>query len=152
MFKKILAIAAMLYAAASFAAVDVNKANADELDSLKGIGPVMAKKIVDERKNGKFKDWSDFVSRVKGAGGSMGAKLSAEGMTVDGQSLNGAPAMSSKDKAGKADQRAIPRPGIVAPAGSKPEAAPMTSPALQGKAEATSKSKSKAKAAEMEKK
>ena len=35
MLKKILVILAMLYAAASFAAVDVNKATAAELDSVK---------------------------------------------------------------------------------------------------------------------
>ncbi|WP_335622397.1 hypothetical protein [Acidovorax carolinensis] len=39
MLKKILALVAMLYAAASFAAVDVNKATAAELDGIKGIGP-----------------------------------------------------------------------------------------------------------------
>lgn len=39
MLKKILAIVAMLYAAAAFAAVDVNKATAAELDGIKGIGP-----------------------------------------------------------------------------------------------------------------
>lgn len=39
MLKKILAILAMLYAAAAFAAVDVNKASAADLDGVKGIGP-----------------------------------------------------------------------------------------------------------------
>ena len=39
MLKKILTTLVMLYAAASFAAVDVNKATAAALDGIKGIGP-----------------------------------------------------------------------------------------------------------------
>ena len=39
MFKKILAVTALLFSLASHAAVDVNKANAAELDGIQGIGP-----------------------------------------------------------------------------------------------------------------
>jgi competence protein ComEA len=84
MLKKILAFVAMLYAAACFAAVDVNKATAAELDSVKGIGPSISSKILDERKKGNFKDWSDFVNRVKGVGEGNAAKFSNEGLTVNG--------------------------------------------------------------------
>ena len=66
MLKKILAVLAMLYAFAAFAAVDVNKATATELDGIKGIGPVMSKRILDERKKGEFKNWDDLMVRVKG--------------------------------------------------------------------------------------
>ena len=54
MLKKILAVVAMLYAAAAFAAVDVNKATAAELDGIKGIGPSTSTKILDERKTAPF--------------------------------------------------------------------------------------------------
>ena len=54
--KKILTILAMLYAAASFTAVDVNNATAAELDDIKGIGPGLSGKIIEERKHGAFKD------------------------------------------------------------------------------------------------
>lgn len=51
MLKKIFTLLVLLYAFASFAAaVDVNKATAAELDSIKGIGPAMSGKILDERK------------------------------------------------------------------------------------------------------
>ncbi len=90
MLKKILAIVAMLYAAASFAAVDVNKATAAELDGVKGIGPAISAKILDERKKGNFKDWNDFVARVKGVGEKSAAKLSADGLTVNGSGFQGA--------------------------------------------------------------
>ena len=85
MLKKIFTLLVLLYAFASFAAaVDVNKATAAELDSIKGIGPAMSGKILDERKKSNFKDWPDFISRVKGVGEATAAKLSGEGLTVNG--------------------------------------------------------------------
>jgi competence protein ComEA len=106
MLKKILAIAAMLYAAASFAAVDVNKAGAAELDSIKGIGPAMSTKILDERKKGNFKDWNDFIERVKGVGEGNAAKFSAEGMTIGGAAFKGAAATPVAKKDEKKDVKA----------------------------------------------
>ena len=97
MLKKILAIVAMLYAAASFAAVDVNKATAAELDSVKGIGPSISTKILDERKKGSFKDWQDFIERVKGIGEGNAARFSAEGLTVNGSDFKGV-AVTKKDE------------------------------------------------------
>ena len=66
MMKKIVALAAALFAVASWAAVDVNKASDAELDSVKGVGPALSKRILDARKEAPFKDWPDFMSRVKG--------------------------------------------------------------------------------------
>jgi competence protein ComEA len=99
MLKKILALLAMLYAAASFAAVDVNKATAAELDGVKGIGPAISGKIVEERKKGDFKDWQDFIDRVKGVGDKNAARFSAEGLTVNGAAFKGAPAKTEDKKA-----------------------------------------------------
>lgn len=96
MFKKLLAFFAAMYLAVSFAAVDVNKATAAELDGLKGIGPAISGKIVDERKKGNFKDWNDFIERVKGVGQSNAAKFSAEGLTVGGASFKGAAAQKDE--------------------------------------------------------
>lgn len=102
MLKKILTLVAMLYAAACFAAVDVNKASAAELDSIKGIGPAVSTKILDERKKGNFKDWNDFVERVKGVGEGNAAKFSAEGLTVGGATYKGAAAAPAKAAASAA--------------------------------------------------
>ncbi|OIP18696.1 MAG: hypothetical protein CO105_11460 [Comamonadaceae bacterium CG_4_9_14_3_um_filter_60_33] len=96
MFKKILVLVAMLYAAASFAAVDVNKATAADLDGIKGVGPSMSAKILDERKKGNFKDWNDFVTRVKGVGEGNAAKFSAAGLTVSGAAFKATPAVTKK--------------------------------------------------------
>ena len=92
MYKKLLALIATLSAAACFAAVDINKAGAAELDGIKGIGPAMSSKILDERKKGNFKDWNDFVERVKGVGAGNAAKFSNEGLTVNGAGFKASPA------------------------------------------------------------
>lgn len=106
MLKKILAILVMLYATVSFAAVDVNKATAAELDGLKGIGPAISGKILDERKKGSFKDWQDFIDRVKGVGEKNAVTFSAEGMTVNGATFKGVGAAPATKKEAKADAKA----------------------------------------------
>ncbi|MES2399831.1 MAG: helix-hairpin-helix domain-containing protein, partial [Pseudomonadota bacterium] len=110
MFKKLLAFVAAMYMAVSFAAVDVNKATAADLDGLKGIGPAISGRIIDERKKGDFKSWEDFITRVKGVGEGNAAKFSAEGLTVGGSSFKGvaaAPAAAKKDDkpAAKAEEK-----------------------------------------------
>jgi competence protein ComEA len=103
MLKKVLTLLVMLCAAACFAAVDVNKANAAELDSIKGIGPAISTKILDERKKGNFRDWSDFIARVKGVGAGNAAKFSSQGLTVDGTSFKSETATPSAKKDDKAE-------------------------------------------------
>lgn len=103
MFKQTLIAIVLTYAAGAFAAVDVNQASIAELDGIKGIGPAMSSRILDERKKGPFKDWSDLMARVKGVGQASAARLSAEGLTVGGASFNtGAPATGAKPAAGGA--------------------------------------------------
>jgi competence protein ComEA len=92
MMKKIVALAAALFAVAAWAAVDVNKATDAELDSVKGVGPALSKRILDARKEAPFKDWPDFMSRVKGVKEKSATKLSAEGLTVNGQAFGAAAA------------------------------------------------------------
>lgn len=101
MFKKVIATLAMCFAAASFAAVDANKATAADLDGLKGVGPSLSQRILDARKAGEFKDWPDLMQRVKGVKEKSAAKLSAEGLTVNGQSFSGAAAPAKASKTAK---------------------------------------------------
>ncbi|MBW8901824.1 MAG: helix-hairpin-helix domain-containing protein, partial [Massilia sp.] len=101
MIKKLLFALAVMIASMgfAFAQVDVNKADAAALDSVKGVGPKMSKAIIDERaKGGDFKDWADFQKRVKGVGEKNAAKLSGAGLMVAGKSKEGAP-MTAKPAA-----------------------------------------------------
>jgi len=75
----------------AFAQVDVNKADAAALDSVKGIGPAKSKAILEERSKGEFKDWPDLEKRVKGIGEKNAIKLSEAGLQVNGRSREGAP-------------------------------------------------------------
>ncbi|HEY9238971.1 MAG TPA: helix-hairpin-helix domain-containing protein [Burkholderiaceae bacterium] len=86
--KALIAIAFALLSAVAFAAVDVNKASQAELETIKGIGPSMSTKILDARKTGAFKDWTDLQTRVKGVGAGNSAKFSAEGLTVNGAAFS----------------------------------------------------------------
>jgi len=106
MLKKILMAAAMLYAAATFAAVEVNKASAADLDGIKGIGPGTSERILQERKKGKFKDWEDFIQRVKGVGETTAAKFSADGLTVNGSAYAPATAKPETRQKPPADTKA----------------------------------------------
>lgn len=90
MLKKLLAALVMFYAALSFAAVDVNKASAAELEGVKGIGPSTSADIVAERQKGAFKNWSDFIERVKGVGQKNAARFSEAGLTVNGAAFSAA--------------------------------------------------------------
>jgi competence protein ComEA len=114
MLKKILAGMAMLFAVASFAAVDVNKGTAADLDGIKGVGPAMSKRILDARKEGEFKDWPDFMQRIKGVKEKKAGKLSAEGLTVNGQAFGGQ--ASAPSAAAKADKATKPVKAAAAPA------------------------------------
>ncbi len=101
MFKQILISMALLGATTSFAAIDVNQASVAELDGIKGIGPAMSSRILDERKKGPFKDWNDLLARIKGVGQGSAARLSAEGLTVGGASFKiGVPAIDAKPATG----------------------------------------------------
>jgi competence protein ComEA len=113
LIKKILAIAAMLATTASFAAVDVNKGTAAELDGLKGVGPAMSRRIVEAREQGVFKNWPDFMSRVKGVKEKKAAKLSTEGMTVNGQPFEGAAVVRADAKTGSTRTRSTPASSVT---------------------------------------
>lgn len=109
MLKIFLTTILALFTAAAFAAVDVNKADQAELESIKGIGPSVSAKILNERKKGSFKDWPDLVDRVQGVGPGNAAKFSAEGLTVNGNAYSGTPASgqdpkNKKSKAGGTTQ------------------------------------------------
>jgi competence protein ComEA len=76
--------ALMLSIGSAFAAVNVNTASEDELQSIRGIGPTIAQRIVEERRKGPFKNLDDLQARVKGVGEASVRKFAAAGLTVGG--------------------------------------------------------------------
>ena len=88
------------------ASVDANRATRAELEAVKGLGPSISAKILDERSKGTFKNWQDLIDRVKGVGESNAAKFSAEGLTVNGASYHAAPPAQTADKAKGAEPKA----------------------------------------------
>jgi competence protein ComEA len=142
MLKKLLIVLTMMYAAVAFAAVDVNKATAAELDGIKGIGPGISGKILDERKKGAFKDWNDLITRVNGIGETNAAKFSAEGMTVGGAGYKGVAATPAKKE----------EKPMAKDAANKPAAATAAAPAKDAKAADAKPTAAAAPAAKEEKK
>lgn len=120
MMKIVLATILALFTAAAFAAVDVNKADQAELETIKGIGPSVSAKILNERKKGSFKDWTDLVDRVQGVGPGNAAKFSAEGLTVNGSAFSGTTA-SSKEPKNKKHKASAATPDEATSAGANPE-------------------------------
>jgi competence protein ComEA len=100
MFKRLLLSLAFCLATvgAAFAAdIEINKADLAGLDGVKGIGPSLAKNIIEERKKGDFKDWSDLEKRVKGVKEKRALKLSEAGLRINGQAAGkSAPAPAAK--------------------------------------------------------
>ncbi len=143
LFAALFAVLLTLGAASAFAAVDANKATQAELESVKGIGPSISGKILDERKKANFKDWSDLVERVKGVGDGNAAKFSTEGLTVNGQGFKGAAAPAAKPA--KADKAAVKSDAPAAAAMPAAKATAKTEAASAPMSKADSKAAAKAK-------
>lgn len=77
----------LLAAGIAMAAADVNKARLSDLDGMKGIGPDTSRRILAEREKAPFRDWKDLMARVKGIGPAKAEKLSADGLTVNGEAF-----------------------------------------------------------------
>lgn len=77
--------ALLLWAAAPALAqadVEANTATRAQLESLPGVGPSLAQRLLAAR---PFKDWADLRKRVPGVKAAMAGKLSAAGLRVAGQ-------------------------------------------------------------------
>jgi competence protein ComEA len=150
MLKKLLMLCvalALSLSAGWAAAVEVNSADQAALESVKGIGPVHAKAIIDERtKNGPFKNADDLAARVKGIGTKSVTNLEAAGLTING---SGAPPTGAKPAAksgSTASTKAATAPATTATTAATPAPA-AAADASDAKA---SKSKKKSKAAASE--
>ncbi|TSE28550.1 comE: comEA protein [Tepidimonas thermarum] len=92
--------------APAFAQVEANRASAEELMRLPGIGAVRAERIVQARAQRPFADWADLQARVAGIGPRTAETLSQHGLRVDGRSYG---SDLARGRAG-----ATARPGSIA--------------------------------------
>ncbi|SAL79183.1 DNA-binding protein [Caballeronia arvi] len=149
MLKKLLmlCLAFMVSIGVAFAAVDVNTADQAALESVKGLGPVKSKAIIDERtKNGPFKDADDLATRVKGLGTKSVANLEQNGLTVGGSSLppTGKPSKPTTTQGGSAAPNSTVKSSTAATAATSPAATTAQTPAATPTAPATPASGTKA--------
>lgn len=90
-------IALIISTSVAMATVNLNTATKEDLDGVKGIGPVKAQLIIDYRKkNGSFKS-VDELENVKGFGSKSVKKLRSE-LTVDGASSAKPATVKAADK------------------------------------------------------
>lgn len=73
------------------AAVEANRASPEDLMAIRGIGPATSQRIVEARAERPFASWADFIQRVRGVGPVRAARMSEQGLTVNGQPLDGNP-------------------------------------------------------------
>lgn len=96
--KQLIIAAGTLMMAFSAWALDVNRATAQELQEIKGIGPVMAERIIKERKKGEFASWQDLQERVNGVADGKSKQFSKAGLTVGKATYQGISATASDGK------------------------------------------------------
>jgi competence protein ComEA len=103
LIKSLFALVLALLSSLAMAAVELNSADQAALESVRGIGPSLSAKLLAERKKAAFKDWADVVDRVPGVGMASAAKLSAAGLTVQGQPMGAPPAAAVRRSSSSAN-------------------------------------------------
>ena len=87
---------ALLAGPLTVAATELNLASQAELEQLKRLGPQLTQRILDERsRQGPFRDWPDFLRRMKGVGPATAQRLSAAGLRIAGQAYPAPPVAES---------------------------------------------------------
>jgi competence protein ComEA len=103
----VLFAALLAYAGIALAAVNINSATKEQLESLNGIGPVKAQAIVDYRKkNGSFKTLED-IKKVDGIGDAIFEKIRGD-IVLHGTTV--VPKADSAPKAAPAPKAGAPKP------------------------------------------
>ncbi|MGE8673921.1 MAG: ComEA family DNA-binding protein [Achromobacter kerstersii] len=93
-------------------ALDVNQANAQQLETIRGIGPRTAEVIIAERdRGGKFESFEDLAERVRGIGQKKAQALQAAGLQVG----DGEPS-SAVGKGASGSATEVAKPGEAKPA------------------------------------
>jgi competence protein ComEA len=89
------ALAALPAGHAQGATLELNTASRAELESLPGIGPELASRLLAARAQAPFADWAELRRRVHGIGEASARRLSAHGLRVQGQALHSSSAAAA---------------------------------------------------------
>lgn len=65
--------------------LELNQATQAQLESLAGVGPDLAERLLKARADKPFENWGDLRRRVTGVGAKLARKLSDQGLRVRGQ-------------------------------------------------------------------
>ncbi len=124
MFKKLLlGLLAFITSVGIAWAVDANTASQEELETIKGIGPALSTRIIEERKRGgAYKDLGDLETRVKGIGEGNIKSMAAAGLTVGGGRISRPRSDTGVKDAPKADTGVKDAPKAPKAADEKPTA------------------------------
>lgn len=98
----------LLAATRAQAQVEANHATQQQLQTVRGIGPVLAERIVQARAQRAFTDWQDFEQRVPGVGPKTAQSLSLHGLRIAGRSFGAELAHGATPPAPPAAARAAP--------------------------------------------
>jgi len=72
-------------------ALDANTASADDLQTIRGIGPATAARILEARQREPFRDLDDLRDRVSGIGEKKLRKLQQAGLAVGSEQVSEGP-------------------------------------------------------------
>jgi competence protein ComEA len=92
------ALLACLAPASGLAAVNANTASMDELRTVRGIGPSIAQRIVDERRRGAYASLDDLQARVRGVGEASVRRMAAGGLVVGAAGAAGATPVAARPR------------------------------------------------------
>ena len=89
------ALAALPPGHAQGAPLELNSASRAELESLPGVGPELASRLLAARTQAPIGDWAELRRRVRGIGEANARRLSAHGLRIQGQAYASAPSAAA---------------------------------------------------------
>lgn len=83
--RSLLLLAGLPQLAGAAKLLELNIATQAQLESLAGVGPDLAERLLKAREAKPFESWADLRRRVAGMGVKLAARLSDQGLRVQGQ-------------------------------------------------------------------
>lgn len=88
MRRRLLLLAWLPLAVSAQKLLELNTATQAQLESLAGVGPDLAERLLKARDARVFEDWADLRRRVSGIGPKLARHLSDQGLRIQGQAFD----------------------------------------------------------------